>query len=313
MPLHPQCRAFLDQLAALGGPQLHEMTVEQARARSLADFGVGFEPVAQVVDRTVPGPAGPIPVRVYHPAPGETLPAMVYFHGGGWVIGNLDSHDRECRTLANQARCAIVAVDYRLAPEHKFPAAVDDAYAATKFVAENATELGIDASQIAVGGDSAGGTLATVTAMIAQERGGPRLLYQVLVYPVVDLNAKTASRTEFAEGYFLSLAGMDWFTNLYLARPEDALHPYASPMHGDASGLPPALVLTAECDPLRDEGEAYARKLEAAGTPVRYRCCAGMFHPFFVLGGVIDGAREAHATVAKELRAAFSSAAASAR
>ena len=302
MPLHPQCKTFLDGLAAMGGKPIHELTPEEARARSLAELGCPIEEIAKVEDRTIAG----VPVRVYTPMLGKTLPVLVYFHGGGYVIGNLDSHHRECRTLANQAGCAVIAVDYRLAPEHPYPAAREDAYAATCYVAANPEEFNVDPRRIAVGGDSAGGALAAVVALMARDRKGPRLAFQLLIYPCTDANAKGGSMDEFADGPFLTAQGMDWFNANYFSRAEDRTDPYGSPLYAsDLSGLPPAFVLTAECDPIRDQGEEYARRLQAAGVKVAARRYEGMFHPFFSLGGVIDGAREAHRDAAFELRMAL--------
>ena len=308
MALDPQCREFLDKLAAGGGKQLHEMTPEEARALDLTEFGVPLEEIARVENRAIPGPAGPIPVRIYTPVLDKTLPALVYFHGGGFVVCGLDSHDRECRTLANQSGCVVIAVDYRLAPEHKFPAAHDDAWAATKYVAEHAAEFGADASRIAVGGDSAGGNLATAVSMMARDQNGPRIAFQLLVYPCTEANATEGSMKEYGEGHFLSAAAMDWFYGHYFSSPEDRLHPHASPGYvSDLRNLPPAFVLTAECDPLRDQGEAYARKLQAAGVEVSHRRYEGMIHPFFTLGGAFDTTLEAHEDAAFELRMALSS------
>jgi acetyl esterase len=305
--LHPQCKAFLDILASGGGPQLHQLPLEQARAVPglMTNFGIPEEPVARIENRTVPGPAQPIPVRVYNPSLADGLPAVMFFHGGGFVLCGLDSHDRECRSLANQSGCAVIAVDYRLAPEHRYPAAVEDGYAATCYVAEHASEFGIDAGRIAVCGDSAGGTLATVVSMMARDRGGPSLRFQVLVYPGTDVTDDSSSIREH-NGVFLSVEMLDWFTNSYLPNAADRLQPYASPLlASDVRGLPPAYVITAECDMLRDQGEAYARKLQAAGVAVAFKRYDGMIHPFFSLGGIVDGGREAIADAAAKLRAAL--------
>ena len=310
MALHPQCKAFLDLLASLGGPPLHELPVAEARKISLTDFGGPQEPMARVEDRAVPGPAQPIPVRVYRPVVGDDLPVLMYFHGGGFVICNLDSHDRECRNLAKASGCVVVSVDYRLAPEHPFPAAADDAYAATRYVAEHAGEFGVDARRIAVGGDSAGGNLATVVALMARERGGPALRFQLLIYPTTDWTDDTSpSIREYGNDHFLTVDAMHWFADQYLPRVEDRRSPYASPMFvEDLRGLPPAMVMTAECDPIRDQGEAYARKLQAAGVPVDLRRYDGMIHPFVSLGGIIDSGRVALDDAGAAVRAALSAA-----
>jgi len=314
MSLHPQCKAFLDQVAAQGGKPMEEMTpveIRANRAENAAVFQALAGPVpevARVEDRTIPGPAQPIPIRVYWPQTGRRLPVLVYFHGGGWVIGNLDQVDVQCRALANGAQCVVVNVDYRLAPENKFPAAVDDAYAAVCYVAEHAGEFDADASRIAVGGDSAGGTLATVACLMARDRRGPNIAFQLLVYPVTDYDDDRPSLHEFADGYFLTRAMMKYFWAHYVASPEEGRSPHASPLNAkNLGGLPPAMVITAECDPIRDQGEAYARRLEEAGVPVTAKRYAGAIHVFFNLGGVIDSGREAVTDAAAALRQAFSS------
>jgi acetyl esterase len=306
MALHPQCKAFLDILASGGGPPLNELPLEQARAVPglMVNFGNPEEPVARIENRTVPGPAQPIPVRVYQPSLAGGLPAVMFFHGGGFVLCGLDSHDRECRSLANQSGCVVIAVDYRLAPEHRYPAAAEDCYAATRYVAEHAREFGIDGGRIAVCGDSAGGNLAAVVALMARDRGGPSLRYQLLVYPLTDFTDDSPSIREF-NGVFLSAAMMDWFADSYVPQA-DRRQPYASPLlASDLRGLPSAYVITAECDMVRDQGEAYARKLQAAGVAVEAKRYDGMIHPFFSLGGIVDGGREAIADAATKLRAAL--------
>lgn len=308
MPLDPQAQAVLDQMATLGLPMLDTLSPEDARrqmemTRAAAPPG---DPVHQVEDRSIPGPGGEIPVRIYRPEGSGPLPALVYFHGGGWVIGNIQTHDATCRSLTNGAQCVVISVDYRLAPESKFPAAAEDSYAATQWVAANAASLGIDPARIAVGGDSAGGNLAAVVALMAKERGGPPLVYQVLIYPVTDYNLETASYEENAEGYLLTKRSMIWFWNHYLANESDGADPHASPMRAaDLSGLPPALVITADFDPLRDEGAAYAERLEQAGVPVVYTNYDGMIHGFFGMSLVLDKAKLAVGEVCGVLRSAF--------
>ena len=308
MSLHPQCKAFLDQLAAMGGRPLHELTPGEARSMALPpDLAGPEQPVHRVEDRHVPGPSGPIPVRVYTPAEGKR-PALIYFHGGGFVLGNLDMADRPCRELANLSGCVVVSVDYRLAPEHRFPAAVDDAYAATRYVAAHPDQFGVDADAIAVGGESAGANLAAVTALRARDERAPRLAFQLLVYPQVDFEDESPSMRDFADGHFLTRASIDYFAGHYLAKPADRRHPYASPLHADLRGLPPAFIITAECDPLRDQGEAYASQLQRAGVSVESRRYAGMIHPFFSLGGIVEGGKRAIADSAAVLRKALGAA-----
>ena len=301
--LHSQCKAFLDQLASMGGTPLHEMTPLEARGMALPpDLGGPEQPVHRVVDRTVPGPAGRIPVRIYTPTSAARLPGLVYFRGGGFVLGTLDSCDRACRDLAHLAGRVVVSVDYRLAPEHPFPAAVDDAYAATKYVIENASEFGIDAGQVAVGGESAGGNLAAVTALRCRQSVSPAPAFQLLIYPLVDFADDSPSMREFASGHFITSDLLAYFERHYLKTPEARRHHEASPLHADLRGLPPAFVMTAECDPLRDQGEAYARRLEQAGVPVTSKRYEGMIHPFFSLAGIIDGGRTAIADAAAALK-----------
>jgi acetyl esterase len=308
MPLDPQAQAVLDQMATLGLPAFDTLTPEQARrqmelTRAAAPPG---EPVHQVEDRIIPGPEGEIPVRIYRPEGDGPLPALVYFHGGGWVIGNIQTHDAVARSLTNGAQCVVISVDYRLAPEHKFPAAAEDAYAATRWVAENAAAIGVDPARIAVGGDSAGGNLAAVVALMAKERGGPPLVYQMLIYPVTDFNLETASYQQNAEGYLLTKRSMIWFWNHYLRDESDARDPHASPLQAaDLSGLPPALVITAEFDPLRDEGAAYAERLRQAGVPVVYSNYDGMIHGFFGMSLLLDKAKQAVGEACGALRSAF--------
>ena len=308
MALHPQCKAFIDLLASAGGKPLEELPVAEARlaAGGLANFGGEERPVAEVQNRTIPGPAGPIAVRVYRPVLKETLPTLIYFHGGGFVICSLDTHDRECRNLANASGCAVISVDYRLAPENKYPAAVEDAYAAAQYVSEHAAEFGIDPQRIGVGGDSAGGNLATIVAIRSRERGGPLLKFQLLIYPLVDFADNSPSMQQYAKDYFLTRESMDWFTDCYLPSRAIASEPSASPLNAaDVRGLPPAMIITAECDPLRDQGEAYARKLQSAGVPVELKRYEGMIHAFFSFSGAIDTAKIAIADAASALRSAL--------
>src|ERR1700733_10018965 len=297
--LHPEVRALLEMIDALGAPPLESQDPVEARnARVDAMKMMGGEPDAlgYVENLAVPGPGGEIPVRVYAIERGGALrPALVYFHGGGFVFGNLDTHDAVCRAIAKESGAVVISVDYRLAPENKFPAAVDDSYAATVWVAANAERLGIDAHRIAVGGDSAGGNLAAVIAIRCRDAGGPALAAQVLLYPVTDSSSfETESHREFAEGYFLTRGAMDWFTGHYVASSDQRRHPEASPLlASNLSGLPPALVITAEFDPLRDEGETYAERLRQAGVPVTVTRYPGMIHGFVSMHGVLAGGRQA--------------------
>jgi acetyl esterase len=301
--LHPEVRAVLAAMEEAGGPALESLPV--AEARQLAIDGLKYvegepEQVRQVEDLRIPAPAGEIPIRVYTPEGTSPFPGLVFFHGGGWVLCDLDTHDVVCSAIARRASSVVVSVDYRLAPEHKFPAAAEDACSATRWVIENAGRVGIDSRRIAVGGDSAGGNLSAVVS-----RKVPGIALQVLVYPVTDLSSfDTPSYREFADGYHLTRSEMEWFREQYLAAPEQGLDPDASPLlTPDLAGAPPALVITAECDVLRDEGEAYAGRLRAAGVPVTLTRYPGMIHPFFSMPGGIGDAVKAIQQVADAIRA----------
>jgi acetyl esterase len=283
---------------------MHDMTPVEARTLALPPELAGPErALHHVENRTVPGPGGPIAVRVYTPTAADPLPGLVFFHGGGFVIGTLDSADRPCRELAHLAGRVIVSVDYRLAPEHPFPAAVDDACAATKYVLEHAGEFGVDAGQVAIGGESAGANLAAVTALKLR-RSVPALAFQLLIYPQVDFADASPSMQEFAAGHFITSELLAYFDRHYLGPAVDRRHPDASPLNAELHGLPPTFVITAECDPLRDQGEAYAHKLKQAGVPVRLKRYDGMIHPFFSLAGIIDGGKQTIADAAAALREA---------
>jgi acetyl esterase len=308
MPLDPQCRQILDQLVAGGLAPLHTQTVAQARAfmDSMRSLHGPPTPLPVVRDLAIPGPAGSIPARLYRPASDGALPLLVYFHGGGWVIGSLETHDDVCRDLAAQSGCAVLSIDYRLAPEHRFPAAAEDCYAATRWAAANGAALGIDPARLAVGGDSAGGNLAAVTALMARDQHGPALRFQLLIYPVTCGRMDSPSIHENAEGYLLTRDAMVWFWGHYAPAMADRERPYASPLRAaDLRGLPPALVITAEFDPLRDEGEAYAKRLKEAAVPVTLHRYDGQIHGFVTMGALIDRARAAVAETAAALRTAL--------
>ncbi|GCE47270.1 acetyl esterase [Thermosporothrix hazakensis] len=309
MTLDPQVATFLQALPdkTSGGP---EPTLEEIRLAAvqsaLQTAGEPF-PVHGVEDRVIPGPGGPLPVRIYTPADEEGLPALIYLHGGGWVIGSLETHDQVCRSLANLAHCVVIAVDYRLAPEHPFPAALEDCYAAAVWVVEHAETLHIDSKRLAIGGDSAGGNLAAAVTLMAREMGAPHFVFQVLIYPVTDHpESGSASYREFEVGYSLTKHDMLWYCEQYLPDPSQWQNPYVVPLHApDLSGLPPALVLTAGYDPVRDDGKRYADRLQEAGVPVQYRCYEGMIHSFFRMFTVFDKTMEAHREVAEALKVVF--------
>ena len=308
--LDPQVEAFLQQMAQQGTPPVHTLTPLQAReSRNPVFIKLGGPPesVADVRNLDIPGPAGQIPIRIYTPKGAGPFPVLVFFHGGGFVICNLDTHDSICRSLANGASCIVVSVDYRLAPEHKFPAAVDDAYAATQWVELNADRINGDPDRIAVGGDSAGGNLSAVVSLMARDKGGPSLIYQLLLYPVTDLSSfDTDSHRQHGEGYILTKDGMEYYRDHYVEHEEELQNPYVSPLLArELTGLPPALVITAQFDVLTDEAEAYANRLKEAGVQVKYICFDGMIHAFFSLPAVIDRAKDAIDEATAALRSAF--------
>lgn len=303
MPVDPQAQVVLDFLDEIGfefGATDH-VTMRENMSMSAVPSPIEL---MSITDRTIPGPESDLPIRIYRPAEG-TLPVVVFFHGGGWVVGDLESHDHFCRTICSKAQCVVVAIDYRLAPEHKFPAAVDDAWAATKWVAANADELNVDVSRLAVAGDSAGGNLAAVVSNIARDTGHVEIIKQVLVYPVTDATCDRPSMTENAEGFMLTRKGMDWFHNHYANDESDFSDARFSPHFSDLAGVAPAVVITAEYDPLRDQGNEYAQKLAASGVDVEHTEYAGMFHGFFSMDAGIDMAAVAQDQVAKALRDAF--------
>jgi acetyl esterase len=307
MTIDPQTKFVLEQMAAAGAPPMESLTPEQARSAMILPQGE-IEPVGKVEDRTIQGPESDIPVRIYYPKENQELyPALVYYHGGGWVVGNIDSHDNVCRALTNLANCVTISVDYRLAPEHKFPAAVDDSFAAAQYVYEHAEDFQIDRSRIAVGGDSAGGNLAAVVSNLAKDHNSPPICFQLLLYPSTNVGGEpTVSMKENAEGYFLTKGTMEWFRDCYLNGEEDKQNPLVSPiLYKDFTGLPPALVITAEYDPLRDEGEEYAVKLADAGVEVETVRFDGAIHGFISMAAVIDQGKYALQKAGKTLKNAF--------
>ena len=309
--LHPQARALLDLMVERGVPPTHTLTPVDARNfyRERRFFTQPDAPeVAELRDLAAEGPHGPIPLRLYRPIGSSRtpLPVLVYCHGGGWVIGDLDTHDTLCRELANGSGCAVVAVDYRMGPEHRFPTAVEDAYAATRWVRAQAAALGLDAARLAVGGDSAGGNLAAVVSLLARDAGDLPIAFQLLIYPATDMRRGHASHSTNGQGYMLTADSISYYHDHYINDPMHDLDWRASPLlHPDVSRLPPALLLTAGYDPLRDEGLDYARALTAAGNRATYVCFERQIHGFITMGRVIDEAHAAVSLCAAELRRAL--------
>jgi acetyl esterase len=311
MPLDPHAKRILG-MVAVGKADVSRLSpdaMRQAIAKLAQAVDVKNVPIGASENFEIPGPAGSIPLRIYTPAAavGATLPALIYFHGGTGVFCSIETHDGLCRILANESGCRVISVDYRLAPEHKFPAAIDDAYAATEWVFAQRTRLGIDPERIAVGGDSAGATLAAVVCQQARRKTGPAIALQVLLCPVTDLGLNSSSRRAFSEGYFFDMAILDWALEHYLTADADISDPRLSPLRAvDLRDLPPAHIHTAEFDPFRDDGKTYADALGRAHVPVTYTCHEGMIHHFYCMAGAIPYARVAIKGIGNSIRAAFS-------
>jgi acetyl esterase len=310
LPLDPRVKRFLDVLAAGNPPSALSVSVEQRRAQlaELMKLGGSGPAVAREEDGTLPGPAGRLAVRIYTPAgaSGELQPGLVYFHGGGMVAGTIDTHASIARSLAHCGACRVVSVEYRLAPEHPFPAALDDAFAAVNYIGAHSAELGIDAQRLGICGDSAGGTLAAATCHASAPGGGPRLALQVLMCPILDYSRSDGSRCEFANGYLVDQATLDHDLKYYAPGGADPTNPRISPLRAaDLSGVPRTIIHTAEFDPLRDEGQDYFKRLTHTGSAVSYTCHAGMIHLFYGLGAVIPYARTAFEQIGREIRAAL--------
>ena len=306
MPLSPQAQVFLEHMKKMGFIYTPDLTVDRAREmlQAIQAGRPAPEPVARVENRTIPGPGGPLPIRIYSPQGSGPFPILVFFHTGGWQVGDLDSQDPLCRRLTNLTPCIVLAVDYRLAPEHPFPAAPEDCYAATRWAATHATQFQGDPSRIAVGGDSSGGNLATVVALMARDRGAPQLVFQLMICPATDFRLNSRSMEQYSEGYNVTRAQMIWIMNNYLPNAADRSHPLASPqLSPDLSGLPPALIITAEYDPLRDDGETYGIRLKEAGVQATVSRYDGMIHDFPDL--FEEPGKQALAEMTSALRAAF--------
>ena len=307
MPLDPQARVYLDKLESLKLPGFHTMPPAESRRlfRAMRGLAGKPDPVDAVEERITPNS---IPLRVYRPLDSgpEPLPVLVFFHGGGWVLGDLETVDNLCRRLANASGCAVVSVDYRLSPEAKFPTPLDDCIEAVRFVSEEAESFGIDPARVAVGGDSAGGNLAAAVALWSLQFGSPKVAFQLLIYPITDFSSETPSYAENAEGYGLGREMMAWYWSQYLVEPSDGSSPLASPLRADdLSGLPPALVITAGYDVLRDEGQAYASRLKEAGVGVELKHYPGMIHGFLQMADSFDQGKLAIRDAGDSLRAAL--------
>ena len=311
-PIDPEARAYLEQTASLGLPPLAEQgAVEARRLNSLRAPSLAgkVEEVARIEDGRLPGPGGHIPFRVYSPVPDRTLPVLLYLHGGGWVVGDLDTHDSVCRALARRAGCVVLALDYRLAPENPFPAAVEDAWSGLTWLNDHAADIGADSDRIAVGGDSSGGNLSAVVAQWSRDRGGPKLSGQVLIYPVTDCDFDTPSYREAATGYGLTRDSMLWYWDQYLPDEAKRVTPDASPLRApDLSGLAPALVISCRLDPLASEDAAYAEALSSAGVRVEHVHEPDMIHGYIRMNGVVSRARKSWDDCARFLRREFNAA-----
>jgi acetyl esterase len=307
MPVDPQVEVVLKEFAAKGRPPLHELSVDEARSVAEEMVALAGDPieVGSIRDISIPVDGAAIGARVYTPNGAGPHPVVVFFHGGGWVICSLDTHDNVCRAICRDADAVVVSVAYRMAPEHRFPTAAHDCFAATRWVADNASSFGGDANRLAVCGDSAGGNLSAVVSQMARDAGGPALAFAALIYPAVDMTAEGGSMVDNAHGYFLEEDTMHWFMDHYLS-PEERSHPMASPLlHLDLSGLPPCFIATCEYDPLRDEGEAYGAALRANGVAAENKRYDGLIHAVINMTGVLDGGRTLIADVGSRLHAAL--------
>lgn len=313
MPLDPQVEKLLQSLAKLETPPLHTLDIIKAREVAqkttipeVDSVKIIPDAVVNIENRKIPGLLTEIPIRIYTPLGNSPFPILVFFHGGGWVMGSIDAADNICRTLANKAGCIVVSVEYRLAPEHKFPAAIEDAYTATKWVADNAANINGDRNLIAIGGDSAGGNIAAAVTLMARDRGFPNIIYQLLFYPATNYAFDTNSYQQYGQNYPLTTELMMCYWNHYLPNPEVGNNPYASPLLAtNLSNLPPALIITAEFDPLRDDGELYAHRLKEAGVSVKLIRYDGMIHAFVGLADLLDKGKQALNDAETQLRAVF--------
>ncbi len=307
MPVDKQIAPILQQFSELPAPDYSQLDAAQYR-QFFDDMQpvIPGEPMSEVRNLRVAGAVGELDARLYRPSEKRELPLLVYFHGGGFVVGNLDTHDNLCRSLARQTEAVVVSVAYRLAPEHPFPAAPLDCYQATCWLVEHTAELGVDGSRLALAGDSAGGNMALAVSQLAAQHQGPKIRYQCLFYPVTDVRNDSPSYVEFAEGYFLTANMMDWFWQQYLPEAGQGDDPLASPLRAASlAQMPPTTLITAEFDPLRDQGEAFARRLREAGVSVREQRCDGMIHGFISMAPVVERAAQVLSEAAADLRRAL--------
>jgi acetyl esterase/lipase len=308
MPLDPRVKRFLNALAAGNPPDARTATVAERRAGLASLMSFGGAPIAleRIEDRTLSGPGGALRIRLYSPSSGDQLPGLIYFHGGGFVAGSVDTHDSIARALAQSGAVRVASVDYRLAPEHRFPAALEDALAAVRYISAHAAEFGIDSARLGLCGDSAGATLAAATCQTLARAGGPALRLQLLLCPILDYSRSTASKREFASGYLIDQATLDHDLRYYLPAGAEPCNPRVSPLLAESvTGLPKTVIHTAEFDPLRDEGRNYFERLSQAGNEVSYTCHPGMIHLFYGLGAAIPYARTAFEQIGGEIRAAL--------
>ena len=306
MPLDPQIVKVMESVAALGLPPANTVSPDEARANARNRPRAPGPEVAKVENRNIPSTDGEVPVRIYTPEGNGPFPILAWYHGGGWVVGDLESADATARDLCVGGECVVVSVDYRLAPDAKFPGPANDCWAATTWAVENAVSINGDASRLAVGGDSAGGNIAAAMCLMAADQGGPEIALQLLIYPVTDVDFTTVSYDDNAEGYGLTKVTMEWYWDHYLESMADASNPYAAPLQAKSlAGQPPALVITAEYDPLRDEGEAYAKRLSEAGVATTATRYDGVIHGFFNMNAVVDKSQQAVDEASAALRNAF--------
>ena len=308
MPVNPKLQEIINQTSAAHNLPFRESSISQIRDvdNRLALLAGEKEPVQKVLNKMIVGPGGDLLLRLYYPTLAKKLPIVIYLHPGGFVRGNLESHDTVCRSLANAGECLVIALNYRLAPEHPYPAALEDVDALLEWVYSHGAEINGDVNRLAIGGESSGANLAAVTTQIMRDKKGPQIAYQLLIYPQTDFTFHLPSHKTYGKGYLLEAESLEWYSKQYIPEGTDKKTPHLSPLwEGDFSNLPPACIITSEYDPLKDEGEAYAKKLSESGVDTTYLCYKNMIHGFFQLGGVIKEAKEAMYFVGNALKTAL--------